>query len=105
VRSRKSKPHKIETIQASAVRCTDGFVIVKIVNCAETPKTATLNLTGNAMCTVFTGPSADAHNSLFAPDALKETVAPVVLDGTPLTLPPLSLSIYKIKDVANNSTR
>lgn len=105
VRSRKYKPHKIETIQASAVRCTDGFVIVKIVNCAETPKTATLNLTGNAMCTVFTGPSADAHNSLFAPDALKEAVAPVVLDGTPLTLPPLSLSIYKIKDVAKNSTR
>ncbi len=105
VRSRRYKPHRIETIQASAVRCTDGFVIVKIVNCAETPKTATLNLTGNAMCTVFTGPSADAHNSLFVPDALKETVVSVVLDGTPLTLPPLSLSIYKIKDVANNSTR
>ena len=98
VYARRYTKHNIETIQASAVRCAEGAVTVKVVNCAETAKTTILNLKGNAMRTVFTGPSADAHNSPFAPNALKETVASVVLDGTPLTLPPLSLTIYKIQE-------
>ena len=95
--------HEIETVQASAVRDADGAVIVKIVNCAEEPKTAALNLRGRAVRTVFTGPSSDAHNSPFAPDVLKETVAEAVLDGTPLSLPPLSLTILRMP-IASHST-
>ena len=96
VYARRGTQHAIEAVQASAVRCADGAIVVKIVNCAESPKTAALNLKGEALRTVFTGPNADAHNSPSAPDALKESVSRIVLDGTPLALPPLSLTIFKI---------
>ena len=58
---------------------------------------------GSSLRTVFTGPSSDAHNSPFAPDVLKETVAEAVLDGTPLSLPPLSLTILRMP-IASHST-
>lgn len=88
--------HKIECVQASAMRAADGSTILKLVNCTETPQDVQINgITGAATRTVFTGPGRDAHNSPAEPDALKEKSAPFTLSGRD-TLPPLSLVIYRL---------
>ena len=83
-------------MQASAVRTKDGTVIVKLVNATEEPQAVSLNLTGPATRTVFTGNGRDDHNTPFAPEALKEWTDEIELEG-PLTLAPLSLTILSTK--------
>ena len=88
---------KAPCVVASAVVDADGAVIVKIVNSTEEEQKATLNLHGKAKRILFTGPDADACNSLYDRDALKETEDEIALDGSPLSLPPLSLTILKLQ--------
>ena len=84
----------LECVQASAMRTAGGGVVLKLVNCAETPKRVEVRgLSGRVRRTVFTGPHRDAHNSPFEPEALKETESHVTLPCTDI-LPPLSLVIY-----------
>ena len=85
----------LECVQASAMRTAGGGIVLKLVNCAETPKRVEIHgVSGNVRRTVFTGPHRDAHNSPFAPDSLKESVSDFVLSGSDL-LPPLSLVVYR----------
>ena len=87
----------IDCVQASAMRTADGGIVLKLVNCAETPKRVeVLGLSGKVRRTVFTGPHRDAHNSPFEPEALKESCSDFPLPGTDI-LPPLSLVIYSPK--------
>ena len=87
----------IECVQASAMRANDGGIVLKLVNCSETPKRVAIRgLAGEVLRTVFTGKDRDAHNSLFEPDALKETAAAITLDHGDV-LPPLSLVIYRAR--------
>ena len=87
----------IECVQASAMRADDGGIVLKLVNCSETPKRVAIRgLAGEVLRTVFTGKDRDAHNSLFEPDALKETAAAITLDHGDV-LPPLSLVIYRAR--------
>lgn len=87
---------KAPSVVASAVVEKDGSIIVKIVNSTEEEQKATLNLRGAAKRILFTGPNADACNSLFDREALKEAADEIALDGSPLALPPLSLTILKL---------
>ncbi len=87
----------LECVQASAMRTADGGIVLKLVNCAETPKRVEVRgLSGKVRRTVFTGPHRDAHNSPFEPEALKESVSDFPLPCTDV-LPPLSLVIYGLK--------
>lgn len=89
--------HKIENVQASAMRADNGDLILKLVNCTETPQEVEIRgIKGDAVRTIFTGSGRDAHNSPAEPEALKEISAPFVLAGSD-TLPPLSLTIYRVK--------
>lgn len=83
-------------VQASAVRDADGSVILKVVNATETPQSFTTNLKGRTTKTVFTGPNRSAHNSVEAPDGLKEVATQIDFTGAD-TLPPLSLTIYRVR--------
>ena len=83
-------------VQASAVRDADGSVILKVVNATETPQPFTTNLKGRTTKTVFTGPNRSAHNSVEAPDGLKEVATQIDFTGAD-TLPPLSLTIYRVR--------
>ena len=84
----------LECVQASAMRTADGGIVLKLVNCAETPKRVEVRgLSGKVRRTLFTGPHRDAHNSPFEPEALKESVSDFPLPGMD-ALPPLSLVIY-----------
>ena len=76
------------------MRTADGGIVLKLVNCAETPKRVeVLGLSGKVRRALFTGSHRDAHNSPFEPEALKESVSDFLLPGTDI-LPPLSLVIY-----------
>ena len=85
---------RCRVIACSAVRDVDGSVIVKLVNCTETPQPFALNLKGRATKTVFTGPHRDAHNSPSEPEALKESVSTVDFGGRDV-LAPLSLTVFR----------
>ncbi len=87
----------IENVQASAVRDADGSVVLKLVNCTETPQTVKIEgVAGKCVRTVFGGGEAMAHNSPAEIEALKESVTDFELNGAD-TLAPLSLTIYRVK--------
>ena len=87
----------ISNIQASAVRDADGSIILKLVNCTETPQTVKIEgVAGKCVRTVFGGGEAMAHNSPAEIEALKESVTDFELNGAD-TLAPLSLTIYRVK--------
>ena len=90
---------KAPSVVASAVVEKDGAVIIKIVNSTEEEQKTVLNLRGEAKRILFTGPDADACNSLFDREALKEIEDKIVLDRSPLALPPLSLTILKFPNL------
>ncbi|MBQ4200380.1 MAG: DUF1080 domain-containing protein [Kiritimatiellae bacterium] len=89
-------------VQFSAVRDADGSVIVKTVNCSESPQPCVVSVTGGAFAraskTVFTGPHARASNDPLRREALGEVKGEcAVRDGAVReTLPPLSLTVYRI---------
>ena len=89
-------------VQFSAVRDADGSVVVKAVNCSEEPQPCTISVKGGAFAsaakTVFTGPGARASNDPLRRDALNEVKGvSTVKDGEiSETLPPLSLTVYRI---------
>ena len=89
-------------VQASAVRDADGSVIVKAVNCSEEAQPFELSFAdakiSRAQKTWFTGSGARASNSPLAREALKEASgAATVKDGVVVeTLPPLSLTIFRV---------
>ncbi len=94
--------HTIANVQASAVRESDGTLIVKVVNTTEEPQEIALTIqgkpaTGACAKTLFTGPDRDAHNSPSDPEALAETTTHHPTFPTQETLPPLSLTIYRLK--------
>ena len=85
----------LECVQASAMSTAEGGIVLKLINCAETPKRVEIRgVSGEVRRTVFTGPHRDAHNSPSEPEALKEVVSEFALPGTDL-IPPLSLVIYR----------
>ena len=95
-----------KAIVANAVLAGNGDVVVKAVNCTGEATKVTLNVAGGKrecpyVRTVFGGEAADAHNSLYEPERLKErtirgnAVFPIVE-----TLPPLSLSIYRFRELS-----
>ena len=90
-------------VQFSAVRDADGSIVVKAVNCSEEPQPLTLALAGKkiaqAQKTWFTGPGARASNSPLAREALKEASGTAaVKDGVVAeTLPPLSLTVFRVR--------
>ncbi len=89
-------------IAASAVRDADGAVIVKAVNCSESPQECVVSVKGGAFAraarTVFTGPGASASNDPLRREALREVTGVATFrDGAIReTLPPLSLTVYRI---------
>ena len=86
--------NRLECVQASAMRTADGGIVLKLVNCAETPRRVEIRgVSGEVRRTVFTGPHRDAHNYPFEPEALKEKISGFQLSGGDV-LPPLSLVIY-----------
>ena len=97
------KGQACRAVQFSAVRDADGSVVVKAVNCSEEPQPLTLALAGKkiaqAQKTCFTGPGARASNSPLAREALKEASgAAAVKDGAVAeTLPPLSLTVFRVR--------
>ena len=90
-------------VQASAVRDADGTVVVKAVNCSEEPQPFALSLAGakvaRAEKTWFTGPGTRASNSPLDREALKEASGTAAIkDGAVVeTLPPLSLTVFRVK--------
>ena len=80
----------------------DGSIVVKAVNCSEEPQPCTISVQGgvfaSAAKTVFTGPGARASNDPLRRDALNEVKGvSTVKDGEiSETLPPLSLTVYRI---------
>ena len=87
--------HVIENVQASAMRAADGTLVLKLVNCTESPQEVEIRgLSGRVARTVFTGPDRNAHNTPFDREALKEKTGDFMFAGSD-TLPPLSLVIYR----------
>ena len=90
-------------VQASAVRDADGSIVVKAVNCSDEAQPLTLALAGakvsQARKTWFTGPGARASNSPLERDALKEASGDANVSGGVVseTLPPLSLTVFRVK--------
>ncbi|MBR5548831.1 MAG: glycoside hydrolase family 127 protein, partial [Kiritimatiellae bacterium] len=95
-KNRDGTPMKAPSIAASAVRGVAGEIILKVVNPTEHIVPARLDLKGRARLIRFTGPGADACNSLYDREALKETEDEIVLDGR-IDLPPLSLNVYVVQ--------
>ena len=95
-----------KAIVADAVLAGNGDVVVKAVNCTGVATKVTLDIAGGKReCpyarTVFGGDAADAHNSLYEPERLKErTIRGNVVFPIVETLPPLSLSIYRFKELS-----
>ncbi len=93
---------KCRAIAASAVRDADGSVVVKAINCSETPQPCTISVKGGSFSrvekTLFTGAGARASNDPINRDALGETKGTAsVKDGAiSETLPPLSFTVYCI---------
>lgn len=91
-----------KAVAASAVRDADGSVLVKTVNCSEEPQPISISIAGakvsKAGKTWFTGPGARASNSPLAREALGELSGEAaVRDGAVVeTLPPLSLTVFRI---------
>ena len=91
-------------IVANAVTSQDGReIVVKVVNCASEPVDAVVSIRGARLAsrgkmTLFTGPSAEACNSMERPDALHAVDMPVdVSDGkVRRVFPALSFSIIRI---------
>ena len=91
-------------IVANAVTSQDGReIVVKVVNCASEPVEAVVSIRGARLAsrgkmTLFTGPSAEACNSMERPDALHAVDMPVdVSDGkVRRVFPALSFSIIRI---------
>ena len=100
IKTKDGKPCR--AVAASVVRDADGSVIVKAVNCSEESQPLAISLAGAKIAaarkTWFTGPGARACNSPLAREALKEqTGAAAVKDGAVAeTLPPLSLTVFRI---------
>ena len=93
----------IDDVQANAVRTEKGEIILKLVNCTEKPQRVTVKgFSGAVTRTVFTGPGRDACNTPSNREALQEQTDNFMLDG-PVTLPPLSLVIYKGLAVARTA--
>ena len=96
------KGQACRAVQFSAVRDADGSVVVKAVNCSEEPQPCTISVKGGAFAsaakTAFTGPGARASNDPLRRDALNEVKGvSTVKDGEiSETLPPLSLTVYRI---------
>ena len=86
-------PMTAPSVAASAVKTADGTIVLKVVNPTTCAQSVRLNLKGRARHILFTGPEADACNSLYDREALKEVERYIVLDGV-VELPPLSLSVY-----------
>lgn len=86
-------PMTAPSVAASAVKTTGGAIVLKVVNPTTCAQSVRLNLKGRAKHVLFTGPEADACNSLYDRESLKEVTRDVVLDGV-VELPPLSLSVY-----------
>ena len=86
-------PMTAPSVAASAVKTTGGAIVLKVVNPTTCAQSVRLNLKGRAKHVLFTGPEADACNSLYDRELLKEVTRDVVLDGV-VELPPLSLSVY-----------
>ena len=93
---------KCRAIAASAVLDADGSVIVKAVNCSEEPQPCVVYVRGGAFScatkTLFTGPGARASNDPLRREALDEVkgVSAVKDGAVSETLPPLSLTVYRI---------
>jgi hypothetical protein len=91
-----------KAVAASAVRDADGSVLVKAVNCSEEPQPISISIAGGKVSkagkTWFTGPGARASNSPLAREALGELSGEAaVRDGAVVeTLPPLSLTVFRI---------
>ena len=86
-------PMTAPSVAASAVKTADGTIVLKVVNPTTCAQSVRMNLKGRARHILFTGPEADACNSLYDREALKEVERYIVLDGV-VELPPLSLSVY-----------
>jgi len=95
-----------KAIVADAVLAGNGDVVVKAVNCTGEATKVTLNVAGGKrecpyVRTVFGGEAADVHNSLYEPERLKEhTIRGNAAFPIAETLPPLSLSIYRFKELS-----
>ena len=94
--------HRIDAVQASALRTTDGAYILKLVNTTDVEQSVEIKgdgLSGRpGTRTMFGGFAADAHNSPAAPDALKERVSPIDRFSGVEKLPPLSLTILRLEN-------
>jgi O-glycosyl hydrolase len=82
---------EIEHVSLTAARRTDGALTIMAINLGDEPVTAPLALQG------FT-PSGDAEVYRFDADHNAEQVENVaVADGSSLTLPPRSMTLYVLK--------
>ena len=94
---------KCRAIAASAVRDADGSVIVKAVNCSGEAQPCVVRIAGGAFSrvekTVFTGDGPRASNSPLNREALREAKGRAEIRGGVVseTLPPLSLTVYRVK--------
>ncbi|MBO7655547.1 MAG: alpha-L-arabinofuranosidase, partial [Kiritimatiellae bacterium] len=94
----------IPAIMADATTSPDGReIIVKVVNCSRAPVEAVVSIAGakladRAKMQLFTGPDADACNSMENPDRLHAVDMPVeVADGTiRRVFPALSFSVIRV---------
>ena len=88
-------------IASSAVRDTDGSVIVKAVNCSEEPQPCNITIKGGTFTrvkkTVFTGDGPRASNDPLHREALGETTGTSEVKGSAVheTLPALSLTVFR----------
>ena len=94
----------VPVIVAGATTSLDGReTIVKVVNCSREPVEAVVSISGarlasKAKMQLFTGPGADACNSMDAPDRLRAVEMPVDVSGGEIrrVFPALSFSVVRV---------
>jgi len=93
---------RCQAVAASVVRNANGTILVKAVNCSNVPQALQLSIAGTkileAKKTWFTGPNAEACNSPFNRETLKEVSCAIpVSNGTVEDhLPPLSITVFRL---------